>query len=76
MAIGIRERIKEDNKPKSTRLFSDKQEKDIAKKVGGKQTSNSGATPWQKGDVLTSGEESQDGRLCRPECIRTGQAAR
>lgn len=36
-----------------TRYFSNKQEKHIAKKVGGKQTSNSGATPFYKGDVTT-----------------------
>lgn len=36
-----------------TRWYSDKQEKSIVKEIGGRQTSNSGATPWQKGDVLT-----------------------
>ena len=41
----------EDNKP--TRYYSNKQEKSIASAVGGKQTPNSGATPWKKGDVLT-----------------------
>lgn len=41
-----------DKKP--TRHYSDKQEKSVAKAVGGKQTSNSGATLFQKGDVLTS----------------------
>ena len=30
----------------------------VAVAIGGKQTKNSGATPWQKGDVLTSGSES------------------
>lgn len=35
-----------------TRHYSDKQEKSIAKALGGKQTANSGATPWEKGDVL------------------------
>lgn len=35
-----------------TRYYSDRQEKAIAKAVGAKQTKNSGATPWQKGDVL------------------------
>ena len=38
------------NRP--TRWHSDKQEKSIVKAVGGKQTSNSGATPFVKGDVL------------------------
>ena len=36
-----------------TRYYSNKQEKHIAKKVNGKQTSNSGATPFYKGDVTT-----------------------
>jgi hypothetical protein len=36
----------------STRYYSDKQEKQIAKAVGGKQTKNSGATTWEKGDIL------------------------
>lgn len=35
----------------STRYFSNKQEKHIAKELGGKQTANSGATPFYKGDV-------------------------
>lgn len=38
-----------------TRFFSDKQEKKVAKALGGKQTSNSGATAFVKGDVLTEG---------------------
>lgn len=36
-----------------TRFYSNKQEKHIAKAVGGKQVANSGATPFHKGDVLT-----------------------
>ena len=36
---------------KSTRYFSSKQEKHIAKELGGKKTPNSGATPFYKGDV-------------------------
>ncbi len=35
----------------STRYFSNKQEKKVAKVVGGKQTANSGATKFSKGDV-------------------------
>lgn len=38
------------NRP--TRWYSDKQEKAIVKALDGKQTSNSGATPFVKGDVL------------------------
>lgn len=40
------------NKKLSTRFFSKQQEKSIAKAVGGKPTANSGARPYQKGDVL------------------------
>ena len=36
-----------------TRWFSDRQEKKIAKALDGKQVSNSGATPFNKGDVVT-----------------------
>ena len=41
------------NKP--TRWYSNKQEKKVAKVVGGKQTANSGATTFSKGDVSTDG---------------------
>lgn len=39
------------NRP--TRFYSNKQEKKVAKAVGGKQVSNSGATKFSKGDVVT-----------------------
>lgn len=58
MAIGHKERIKEGQKPTPTRTFSKKQEDQVAKAIGGQRTPNSGATPWSKGDVLTSGEEA------------------
>lgn len=38
----------------STRYFSDKQEKQIVKLLGGVQNSNSGAGKWAKGDVVIS----------------------
>ena len=38
----------------STRYFSNKQEKKVAKTVGGKKTANSGATKFSKGDVRTN----------------------
>lgn len=48
----LRERHKEGEK-KPTRYFSSKQEKETAKNLGGKTTSNSGATMFGgKGDVL------------------------
>lgn len=40
------------NKP--TRFFSNRQEKAVAKAVGGKQVANSGATAFSKGDVRTA----------------------
>lgn len=40
------------NKP--TRFYSNKQEKNIAKALDGKQTANSGATRFSKGDVRTT----------------------
>lgn len=39
------------NKP--TRYYSSRQEKKVAKAVNGKRTANSGATAFQKGDVVT-----------------------
>ena len=36
-----------------TRSYSKKQESQVAKDIGGKRTLNSGATPWQKSDILT-----------------------
>lgn len=38
----------------ATRYFSSKQEKHVAKAIGGKQTANSGATMFSKGDVLAN----------------------
>ena len=34
-----------------TRYYSKKQEDAIAKRLGGDRVKNSGATPWQKGDI-------------------------
>lgn len=51
MAIEIKTRIKEGEKPKPTRYFSKKQENSVAKKLGGTRNLNSGATPFQPGDV-------------------------
>ena len=39
------------NKP--TRFYSNRQEKQVAKAIKGKQTANSGATTFFKGDVTT-----------------------
>lgn len=56
MIIGTKKRIKEGEQPKPTRHFSDKQEKSVMKAVGGRQTKNSGATLFDKGDVIMSGK--------------------
>lgn len=37
---------------KPTRYYSNKQEKAVAKAIGGRQTANSGATAFSKGDVV------------------------
>ena len=37
---------------KPTRFYSNKQERKVAKVVNGRQTANSGATAFQKGDVI------------------------
>lgn len=39
-------------KKKPTRYYSKKQESKVAKKLGGKRVANSGATKFNKGDVL------------------------
>ena len=54
MILGVKQRIKEGDKPKPTRYYSNIQEKKVAKVVDGKQTANSGATMWQKGDVIAN----------------------
>lgn len=53
MALGLKQRVKEGDKPLPTRHFSKLQEATVAKAVGGVRTPNSGATPWAKSDVLT-----------------------
>ena len=57
MAFGVKERVKEGQKI-PTRTRSSAQEKTVAKAVGGTTTANSGATAFQKGDILTSGDEA------------------
>lgn len=41
------------NITRPTRFYSNKQEKAVAKAVGGKKVANSGATAFNKGDVTT-----------------------
>lgn len=56
MIIGTKKRTKECELPKPTRYYSNKQEQTVVKAVGGRQTKNSGATLFDKGDVITSGK--------------------
>ena len=56
MIIGTKKRVKEGEQPKPTRHFSDRQEKAVVAAVGGRQTKNSGATLFDKGDVIMSGK--------------------
>jgi hypothetical protein len=58
MIIGTAKRTKEGAKPLPTRSYSSKQEKSVSKAVGGKVQKNSGATAFDKGDVVTSGVNS------------------
>lgn len=51
MPLGHVERKKEGEKV-STRHYSSKQEKATAKNLNGSKTINSGATPFEKGDVI------------------------
>jgi hypothetical protein len=56
MIIGTAKRAKEGTKPLPTRHYSSKQEKSVSKAVGGKVQKNSGATAFDKGDVIVSGK--------------------
>ena len=56
MIIGTAKRVKEGDKPLPTRHYSKKQETAVSKAVGGKVQKNSGATAFDKGDVIVSGK--------------------
>jgi hypothetical protein len=56
MIIGTAKRNKEGAKPLPTRSYSSKQEKAVSQAVGGKVQKNSGATAFDKGDVIVSGK--------------------
>ena len=56
MIIGTAKRVKEGAKHLPTRAYSSKQEKAVAKAVSGKVQKNSGATAFDKGDVIVSGK--------------------
>ena len=56
MIIGTAKREKAGAKSLSTRHYSKKQETAVSKAVGGKVQKNSGATAFDKGDVIVSGK--------------------
>jgi hypothetical protein len=56
MVIGTAKRNKEGAKPLPTRHYSKKQETTVSQAVGGKVQKNSGATAFDKGDVIVSGK--------------------
>ena len=60
---------KKNDEKKPTRYYSNKQEKQVAKAIGGKLTANSGATLFQKGDIVT-----EDGWLieCKTKATASG----
>ena len=49
---------------KSTREISSKQEKQIAKVLGGKRTANSGATKFDKGDLVIGSKWLIEAKTC------------
>ena len=59
---------------KPTRYFSKKQENAIAKVIGGKPTPNSGARPYQKGDVSTSGHGDNSWLIEAKTCTTAKQS--
>lgn len=58
MILGTAKRNKEGIKPLPTRHYSSRQENNVAEVVGGKVQKNSGATDFQKGDIVTNGRNS------------------
>ena len=51
----------------NTRKYSSKQEKRVAKDIGGKVTSNSGATRFYKGDISTDSMLTRQKKFQRQE---------
>jgi len=63
-------RINSEEPKKPTRFFSNNQEKQIVSSIGGRQTSNSGATYHTKGDVLI-GEGTKNSWLIEAKTCTT-----
>ena len=62
------------NRKLSTRFFSSQQEKSVAKMIGGRTTPNSGATKYQKGDVVTPGVDENSWMLEMKTCMTPKQS--
>ena len=62
------------NKRISTRFFSKQQENSIAKATGGKTVPNSGARPYQKGDVSTPGHDENSWLFEAKTCTTSKQS--
>ena len=60
MAAGVRNRQKEGELPKPTRYYSNKQEKQVAQAVGGRQTANSGATKANQATIEAIPDEENE----------------
>lgn len=62
------------NKRLSTRYYSKQQEKSVADTVGGRTTPNSGARPYAKGDVSTSGHDEKSFLFECKTCMTSKQS--
>ena len=58
----------------SSRYYSKKQENSIAETIGGKTTPNSGARPYQKGDVSTKGHDENSWLIEAKTCMTSKQS--
>ena len=56
---------KDTGEKKPTRYYSSRQEQSVAQAVGGKQTANSGATMFQKGDVIINEDTTKWSLECK-----------
>ncbi len=62
------------NRRLSTRYYSKTQENNVAKSIGGKTTPNSGARPYQKGDVSTPGHGEDSWLFECKTCMQSKQS--
>lgn len=57
------------NKKISTRFFSKQQENKVAKLINGKTVANSGARPYQKGDVSTTKDLTSENYMAQEDWL-------